>query len=89
MSSLYHLVEPALVGGGVLLALGAALRRFWPRRRDAAGGACSSCAGCGGCGSAPAARDQPKPIVLHRRARESSLPPGASMANPRLRPARE
>jgi hypothetical protein len=65
VSSLYHLVEPALVGGGVLLALGAALRRFWPRRRDAAGaGACSSCSGCGGCGSGPAKEHETKPIAL-------------------------
>ena len=91
MSQIYALIEPAIVGGGVLVALGFALRRFVPRLRGgaAAGGCGSGCSSCGGCGSAPAARDQPKPIVLHRRARASSLPPGASMANPGLRPARE
>jgi FeoB-associated Cys-rich membrane protein len=91
MSPIYALIEPAIVGGGVLVALGFALRRFVPRLRGgaAAGGCGSGCSSCGGCGSAPAARDRPKSIVLHRRAGELSSPPGASMANPRLRPARE
>ena len=72
MSQLYALVEPALVGGGVLVALGFALRRFVPRRRGAAGG-CSSCSNCGGCGTPSAAPSTPaaaaQPIVLHRRPR--------------------
>ena len=73
MSQLYALVEPALVGGGVLVALGFALRRFVPRRRGAAGG-CSSCSNCGGCGTPAAAPPAqaaaaPQPIVLHRRPR--------------------
>jgi hypothetical protein len=76
MSSLYHLVEPALVGGGVLLALGAALRRFWPRRRDAAGGACSSCSGCGGCGSGEPAKEEAKPITVMSSRRK----PGPSVS---------
>jgi hypothetical protein len=77
VSSLYHLVEPALVGGGVLLALGAALRRFWPRRRDAAGaGACSSCSGCGGCGSAlVSSRRKPGPGVSETEVPGLRLPP--------------
>jgi hypothetical protein len=70
MSQIYALIEPALVGGGVLVALGFALRRFVPRLRGgAASGGCSSCSNCGGCGSAPVASEKPKPIVLHRRAR--------------------
>jgi hypothetical protein len=90
MSQIYALIEPALVGGGVLVALGFALRRFVPRLRGgAASGGCSSCSNCGGCGSAPVASEKPKPIVLHRRAREVSSPPGASMANPGFPPARE
>ena len=60
MSQIYALIEPAIVGGGVLVALGFALRRFVPRLRGgaAAGGCGSGCSSCGGCGSAPAARDR-------------------------------
>lgn len=70
MSALYHhLIEPALVGGGVLFALGLSVRRFLPRRRSASAGAsgCSSCSGCGGCGSTPPAETQTQPIVVMPR----------------------
>ena len=91
MSPLYALIEPAIVGGGVLLALGFTLRRFVPRRGGAAGGCSSGCSSCGGCGSAPASSEKPKPIVLHRQARHtsSSPPPGAAMVDPGFPPARE
>ena len=90
MSQLYALIEPAIVGGGVLVALGFALRRFVPRLRgSAAPGGCSSCSNCGGCGSAPVAREKPEPIVLHRRDRELPSPQGAFMANSGFPPARE
>jgi len=89
MSQLYALIEPAVVGSGVLVALGFALRRFVPRRGGAAGGCSSGCSSCGGCGSAPAAREKPKPIVLHRQRRSASSSHGAAMANPGLPPARE
>lgn len=66
MSTLYQLVEPALVGAGVLLALGVAVKRFLPRRRDASARAagCSACSGCGACASAAEVEPQVKPIVV-------------------------
>ena len=92
MSQIYALIEPAIVGGGVLVALGFALRRFVPRLRGgaAAGGCSSGCSSCGGCGSAPGPREKPKPIVLHRqKRRESPSPQGAAIANAGFPPTRE
>ena len=73
MSNLYALIEPAIVGGGVLIALGVAARRLVPRlRRNAGGGAaCTQCSGCGGCGSGsgPESAADAKPIAVHLRDR--------------------
>jgi hypothetical protein len=94
MNSIYALIEPAIVGGGVLVALGFALRRFVPRLRGGASGGCSSCSNCGGCGStvpaAPVAGAPPKPIVLHRQARRAvPSAQGVGIANTGFPPARE
>ena len=83
MSHIYALIEPALVGGGVLVAFGFALRRFVPRLRGGASGGCSSgCSSCGGCGSAPVAGSKPKPIVLHRQKRGALPSAGTASAMP-------
>jgi hypothetical protein len=76
MSSLYAVVEPALVGGGVLFALGFALRRFVPRLRGgaAAGGCSSGCSSCGGCGSGTVPAPRKVKIVVHRK-QSTAQPP--------------
>jgi len=74
--SLYHLVELAVVGGAVIVAVGAAYKRFVPRLGKAAkagaAGGCSSCSSCGSCGpaSGPASVEHPgqaeQPLVFQQ-----------------------
>jgi hypothetical protein len=71
--SLYHFVELGVVSGAVLVAVGAAYKRFMPKLSAKGGAAkaaagCSSCSSCGSCSTGPASVDEPgaqeRPLVF-------------------------